>query len=121
MASPALDDDDKPLDPAVERVRARLVRFMAINLGLLFLALMAVAVAIVYKSTTPSGEAAPAMAASGDPRAGEIALPEGAEIVSQALDGGRLSLHLRHADGTQSILVYDLDAAATVGRYAIGR
>ena len=33
MAQPALDDDDdKPLDPAVERVRRKLVRF-AIGLG----------------------------------------------------------------------------------------
>ena len=42
--------EDKPLDPAVERVRRKLVRFMAINLGLLFAALMAVVAAVVYKA-----------------------------------------------------------------------
>jgi hypothetical protein len=46
-----LDLEDKPLDPAVDRVRRKLVRFMAINLGLLFLALMAVVLAIVYRWT----------------------------------------------------------------------
>ena len=46
------NDDEKPLDPAAERVRRKLVRFMAINLGILFLALMAVVAALVYKSMT---------------------------------------------------------------------
>ena len=51
MALPPFDDDeDKPLDPAVEQVRRKLVRFVAINLGLLFIALMAVVGALVYKS-----------------------------------------------------------------------
>ena len=55
MARPALDDEkEKPLDPAVEKVRRKLVRFVAINLGLLFIALMAVVAALVYKSRTGS-------------------------------------------------------------------
>ncbi|RUU07680.1 fimbrial protein, partial [Mesorhizobium sp. M6A.T.Ca.TU.002.02.2.1] len=32
------EDEEKPLDPEVEKVRKKLVRFVAINLGLLFLA-----------------------------------------------------------------------------------
>ncbi|PDQ22485.1 fimbrial protein, partial [Mesorhizobium sanjuanii] len=46
MARPLAEEDpdvegrEKPLDPEVESVRRKLVRFMAINLGLLFLALM---------------------------------------------------------------------------------
>ena len=53
MIRPAFDDEEeKPLDPAVEKVRKKLVRFVAINLGLLFVALMAVVGAIVYKART---------------------------------------------------------------------
>lgn len=117
MPSPALDEDDKPLDPAVERVRARLARFMVINLGILFAALMAVVAALVYKS---SAIEEPTPTATAEARSGAIALPEGAEIVSQALDADRLSLHLRFADGTQAILLYDLAASRPIGRYAIG-
>jgi hypothetical protein len=55
MARPTIDDnEEKPLDPAVEKVRRKLVRFVAINLGLLFLALMAVLAAVVYKTGAPS-------------------------------------------------------------------
>src|SRR5262245_27019369 len=40
LAQPTFDDEEKPLDPAAERVRRKLVRFMAINLGLLFTAVI---------------------------------------------------------------------------------
>ena len=61
MAQPTFDDEEeKPLDPAVEKVRRKLVRFVAINLGLLFVALMAVVGAIVYKSRTRRRRASPA-------------------------------------------------------------
>ncbi|TIT86625.1 MAG: fimbrial protein, partial [Mesorhizobium sp.] len=36
------EDEEKPLDPAAEKVRRKLIRFMIVNLGLLFLALMVV-------------------------------------------------------------------------------
>ena len=62
MANRVLDDEneEKPLDPAMERVRRRLVRFVGINLGLLFIALMAVVVAIVYRARSGLDPADPA-------------------------------------------------------------
>src|SRR5690606_16507642 len=48
--TPAHLDEEKPLDPAAENVRRKMLRFMFINLGILFLALMAVMIALVYKS-----------------------------------------------------------------------
>lgn len=123
MPSPALDDEEKPLDPSVERVRAKLLRFMAINLGILFAALMIVAAALVYKMVTTEEPrpAASDIPAGAEPRTGLIALPEGAEIVSQSLDGDRVALHLRLAGGAETILLYDLANSRVIGRYAIER
>ncbi len=42
-------DDEKPLDPATEKVRKKLVKFSAVFMGLNMVALMAVLGAIVYK------------------------------------------------------------------------
>ena len=56
-------NQDEPLDPAVERVRAKLMRFAVINLGILFLALMAVVGALVYRAV--STESAPHEVSSG--------------------------------------------------------
>ncbi|MCV0394246.1 MAG: fimbrial protein [Rhizobiaceae bacterium] len=108
------EDDDKPLDPAVERVRRKLTRFVAINLGILFAALMAVAIALVYKGMVPPGSVETDIAITSPEGAG-ITLPRGARILSQSLSGSRLSIHVEHADGGQSILIYDLGAGRAAG------
>ncbi|NGN42333.1 fimbrial protein [Mesorhizobium sp. CGMCC 1.15528] len=126
MASPNLnDEDEKPLDPAVEKVRRKLVRFVAINLGLLFLALMAVLGAIVYKSGSKSeapvavnGATVPSPA-EGAFLSGDIALPVGAKIVSQSLSGNRISIDAELADGSRAIFLYDIAERRVIGRFAI--
>lgn len=123
MASP-IDDEDKPLDPAVERVRRRLARFMAINLGILLLAVMAVAAAIVYKlgriGEPARGGVAGALPPSGEEMAtGRIALPEGARLTGQALSGDRLLLNAALADGGSAIFVYDLAERRMIARLDI--
>jgi len=127
MASPNLhDEDEKPLDPAVEKVRRKLVRFVAINLGLLFIALMAVLGAIVYKSG--SRPETPAATGTGVPSpaegaflSGEIALPAGAKIVSQSLSGNRISIEAALADGSRAIFLYDFAERRMIGRFALTR
>lgn len=127
MARPAIDDDkdEKPLDPAVERVRRKLVRFVGINLGLLFLALMAVALAIVYKSRTSGpAEAARQLSEIPVPAGGatieaDIVLPSGTKVVSQSLSGNRVTLLAELADGSQAIFLYDLAELRLIGRLAV--
>jgi len=126
MMRPNFDDqqDDKPLDPEVEKVRRKLVRFVAINLGLLFVALMAVVGAIVYKGRNAVPPSVPVVAGevpapSDAMLEGEIALPEGARIVSQSLSGNRLSLDVEAADGGRAIYLYDIAERRIVGRFAV--
>jgi len=122
MARPVLDDEeDKPLDPAVEKVRRKLVRFVAINLGLLFIALMAVVAAIVYKSRTapPPAEVVAQTPSPEGVAEGQVALPAGARIVSQSLSGDRLALQLDLADGSRAIYLYDTAERRIVAKFAI--
>jgi hypothetical protein len=124
MARPALDEEEeKPLDPAVENVRKKLVRFIAINLGLLFIALMAVVGALVYKSRTaaPPAEAVPGIEVPSPEGVaeGQIPVPEGARIPSQSISGNRISLSLELPDGGRAIYVYDTLSKRVVGRFAI--
>ena len=122
MARPALDDEEeKPLDPAVEKVRRKLVRFVAINLGLLFLALMTVVGAVVYKSRTVETTAlmdGEIPSTYGLVEA-EIPLPAGARIVSQSLSGNRIALDAELADGSRAIFLYDLAERRMIGRFAV--
>lgn len=124
MANSALDqEDEKPLDPAVENVRRKLLRFMLINLGILFVALMAVVAAIVYKtrSAAPRAPATTAFPIPGDGALveGGIALPADSRVVSQSLSGDRVSLYVEEPGGLRSIYLYDLAAGRMVAHYAI--
>ena len=114
MKQQAFDDEieEKPLDPAVERVRKKLVRFVAINLGLLFAALMAVVAAIVYKSGHTPPADAPATVA-------EIALPSGAKMIGHGFSDGQFSIDAELADGSRVIILYDVAGKKIVGRYTV--
>jgi hypothetical protein len=120
MAQAMDDEDEKPLDPAVERVRRRVLRFMAINMGVLFVALMAVAIAIVYRLGTD--EAAPAGEANAEQSIaaqGAISVPAGARIVSQALSGDRMAVQIALQGGERAFLIYDLASGDVVSRIAV--
>lgn len=124
MARVQTDEEDKPLDPNVEKVRRKMVRFMAINLGLLFLALMVVVAALVYKSRTEAPPAAGPItgdiqAPDGEPATGDIVLPPGSRVLSQSLSGNRISIDAELADGSRSIFVYDIGEKRLIGRFAV--
>jgi hypothetical protein len=121
MKPSAFDDPaDKPLDPEVERVRRRLMRFMGVNLAILLVAVMAVLAGVVYKSMS-LGDRPGAPAAMEDGPAGRIELPAGAEIISHTLSGDRLTLHFRRSDGSEAIVLYDLGKKRPVGTVEIVR
>lgn len=123
MSRPAIEEEDKPLDPSVERVRRKLIRFFIINLGLLLVALMAVIGGIVYKSRTAEPAAAIAGGEidvpAGSQLTGDIILPAGAKIVSQALSGNRISIDAELADGSRTIFVYDISQRRLIGQFAV--
>ena len=114
MIRPAFDDEkDKPLDPAVEKVRKKLVRFVAINLGLLFLALMAVVGAIVYKSRN-AGHATAGSAGKRHPgsrrqRAGSAIsrFPPAQESSRSRFPATGSSLDIELPGGAHASIVYD--------------
>jgi hypothetical protein len=122
-ATPAGKGTETPLDPHVENVRKKLIRFMGVNLGLLFLALMVVIGAIVYKSRNAPAPTPPLageiQVPAGEPLAGDIVLPVGAKVVSQSLSGNRLSIDAELADGGRVLFVYDMAERRIVGRFSI--
>ena len=124
MAVPQSNDDEKPLDPEVERVRRKLLRFMIVNLAILFVAFAAVIGGFIYKSSHASKRAAGQEAqirppSGADAVSGTIAIPAGARIVSQTLSGKEVLLGLELADGSRSFLFYDLGTGRTLGTYAV--
>ncbi|QPC90514.1 fimbrial protein [Mesorhizobium sp. INR15] len=119
----AEEGQEKPLDPEVEKVRGKLVRFMVINLGLLFVALMVVIGALVYKARNAPRSNPPLagdiQVPAGEPISGDIVLPVGAKVISQSLSGSRISVDAELADGGRTIFVYDIGEGRMIGRFAI--
>lgn len=107
-------EEDKPLDPATEKVRRKLARFGAIFMGLNMLALMAVLGAIVYKiggfgdeatGTQEVGRDIPAIQGLADEMT--IDIPDGAETVSVSISGSGLAILLVFPDGNRELHVHD--------------
>jgi hypothetical protein len=118
------NDDEKPLDPAVERVRRRLIRFMVINLGILFIAFAVVLGAIIYKLSFAPKKAAEQVHAVRVPNGNEpitatIPLPAGARLLSSSLSGNRALLTVELGDKSQTLIFYDLEAGRVVGSYTL--
>ena len=76
------DDNDKPLDPAVLRVQARLRRLMLIAGLTLGLGIFAVFAAILYRIVTYDATSAPVAADSGPISLPALGLPADAGLVS---------------------------------------
>ena len=91
------DEDEKPLDPVQERLRRKMVRLLATSIGIMFVGVMAVLAAVVYKLSTSTDVKPGATLA--------LELPAGAEIADMALDGDRALLRLRTDAGEELRLI----------------
>lgn len=124
MANRLPDDlEEKPLDPEMEKVRRKMVRLLAVSIGIMFIGLMAVLGALVYKFTRPAettGAPVSAGVPSAAPIAGEIALPAGFTVEAMALDGDRVAFHGRLADGSRRLIVHDIATGRTVADISVG-
>lgn len=103
------DNDDKPLDPAMERVRRKMVRLQLVSAGVMVVSLMAVLGAIVYKASAPRPAAvAPAMVVPSDsPLLATANLPKGFSITSVSLSGSQILFYGKSAEGAAKALVFD--------------
>ncbi len=106
------NDEEKPLDPAVERVRRKMMRLMVISVGIMMIGLMAVLFAIVYKISDRNDPPAQ----GGAMFETVLKLPAGGKIVSQSLSGDRLTLLVEHVSGRQVIFLFDTGKGRVVGR-----
>lgn len=117
------DQDEKPLDPAMEKVRRKMVRLLAVSIGIMFVGVMAVMGAIVYKFTRPSPQQAVVASSQGVPSDAPVeavaALPAGFTIVGIALDGNRIAFNGRMADGKLRVMLYDITTSRIVADIAV--
>ena len=121
MASSSFDDDEKPLDPAMLRVQAKMRRLMLIAGLTLGLGILVVFAAILYKIAI-AGDKAPLATAWRPGDAVPTAQPrrDGAagrrRLVSTASDGRRLILTYDEPGGGSALVFIDLGTLKVSGR-----
>lgn len=125
----ALKDDEKPLDPATEKVRKRLAKYGAIFMGFNMLALMAVLGALVYKlggfgenksqivgSASDSSQVGAPIEPNFDTF---IDLPDGATIINASQNGNQILLNLRFLDNKAALWIYDISSQSIIGKISV--
>ncbi|EDQ34333.1 hypothetical protein HPDFL43_15087 [Hoeflea phototrophica DFL-43] len=116
------DLEEKPLDPDMEKVRRKMVRLLAVSIGIMFIGLMAVLGAIVYKFTQEDASGSGSQIAAGstmalpgdDVNEAVATLPQGFAVQSVALDGVRIGFFGRAADGSQRLIIHDVSLGRIV-------
>ncbi len=125
----AVDGNDaieKPLDPAMERVRRKMVRLLVVSVGIMMAGLMAVLYTLVHKiSDRPIMATAPVVgeawfaALPAQEITGTIALPVGAQINNQSLSGSRVLMDLTLSDGKRQSVIYDVIEQRIIARFDV--
>lgn len=125
MANTNLDDEveEAPLDPAMERVRRKMIRLLAVSIGIMVIGLMAVLTAVVYKVMQRDDAPAeqprsdiPGQLPPSTVLEGVITLEKGDRVVSQSLGGNRLSLDVIRSNGSREILIHDYVEGRIIAR-----
>lgn len=129
-------NQEPPLDPAMERVRRKMIRLLAVSIGVMLIGLMAVLAAVVYKiNKAPDKPEQEELHANRSDIPGQVAaapkepfkmveskitLPEGTRLLSQSLSGNLISLETLLPDGGTEIIVYDFKESRIAARMILG-
>ncbi len=107
------DQDEKPLDPAMENVRRKMVRLMIVSGAVMVVSLMAVFGAIVYKAMRPAAKGVATSGVPSDaPVSSSVALPAGFSVQSVSLSGNQMLFYGVTMSGQRLAIVFD---------YGVGR
>ncbi|MBB4571866.1 hypothetical protein [Rhizobium lentis] len=114
------DQEEKPLDPAMESVRRKMVRLQIVSGAIMFVSLMAVFGAVVYKTMREPKDTAPAASASASgvpsdaPLAATVSLPLGFKVRSTSFSAGQILFYGETVEGRNKALIFDLRTGRTI-------
>ncbi|MEO0328005.1 MAG: fimbrial protein [Pseudomonadota bacterium] len=103
------EDDEQPLDPAMERVRRKMIRLMVISIGIMMIGLLAVLFAIIYKigSSSEDKQSSADSTSAAEQTSSQIELSSGETLVSSRVSGSRLILEIESAQSDRRFVFID--------------
>lgn len=124
MSNTTNERDEKPLAPEMERLRRRMIRTLAVSVGVMLIGLIAVLGVIVYKvsnSGAPAAASGEGEVPSSAPVEAAAALPAGFTVEHVGLDGNRILFFGKGADGVSHAMVYDIVSGRIVADVLVKR
>ncbi|KQV83769.1 hypothetical protein [Rhizobium sp. Root1220] len=120
---PEDDQEEKPLDPAMESVRRKMIRLQIVSGAIMFVSLMAVFGAVVYKTMRAPAKEPSAVTSASVPSDAPVSvtatLPPGFVIRSSSLSGGQIMFFGATSDGVIKSFVFDIKAGRIVADVTI--
>lgn len=117
------DEDEKPLDPVMEKVRRKMVRLQIISASTIVVSLMAVLGAVVYKASRSEAENTGPGASISVPEGATLALnaklPAGFRLQSASLDANRVLLTGTDGQGKTMLHVFDMAAGRVIATISL--
>jgi hypothetical protein len=107
----SLDDDEKPLDPAQADIVRRMRRLTLLSGLIMVGGFLVVFGVIAYRMSTSTGSDAPVEA--------NVALPNGARVISTAISDGRLAVTIELGGATE-VHLFDLATLKPRGKIMFG-
>lgn len=111
------DQEDKPLDPAMENVRRKMIKLQLVSAGVMVVMLMAVLGTIVYKLTRTDGKApvqTTAVVPSEAPVNAVAALPAGFTVTNVAFSGSQVLFYGNLPGAEPRAIVFDIGTGRIV-------
>ncbi|UTO28106.1 hypothetical protein [Bartonella harrusi] len=110
---------DQALDPAVERVRKKLMRLMIISISITLILILAVLFGVIYKiiATDSTSQKTKPLFAQSTPQETvhhTLSLPEKAQILSQSLSGHNIVLKILTPEGQTKFMIYNYYTGALI-------
>ena len=109
-------DEEQPLDPAVERIRRKMMFLLMGSMGVMILGVFAVFAVILYRIGALPGSDGPAGAPTVADIAEPIALPAGARVADMVIGDGMLVVRIDLADGRQEVRFFRIGEDDAAGR-----
>ena len=128
MSNIPADEDEKPLDPAVERVRRKMVRLLVISVSIMMIGLMSVLGSIVYKlywrADKPTVETVQEKSNNLPMVAsrfvgGDIDIPNGSTVVAASVSQQAIVITLKLSNGNPQIMIVDPATSKIIATYSL--
>jgi hypothetical protein len=117
------DQEETALDPAMESVRRKMVRLQIVSGVIMFVSLMAVFGAVVYKTMKNDPAESAGISADGAPSDAPIeatvSLPLGFVVQSTAFSGSQIMFFGLSIEGKRKAIIFDVKTKRTVADVTI--